>query len=126
MKLQFRIIIQGVQKNRRVHQYIVQEAFLEPLQDVMRCFECGRIDRAAVNRGCNMRKPIIPSFIKPSYKVAQDFKYFSVSTFNKAIGSRMVCRNKCLLNVELSADIPKDLIPIVAENTRSRVGADEM
>ena len=111
-----------------MHQHIVREAFLEPIQDVMRCFACRGIDRA-VNRGCNIRKPILPSFMKPSCKVAQDFQDFPVSPFNKAIGSRMVCRNKRLLNVKFSIDILKDLVlefcSIVTEENTS-VGADEI
>ncbi len=66
-----------------------------------------------------------------SCKVAKKLKDFPVGAFNEAIGTRVVECNKGLLNVKLSADIPKDLIlkfcPIITEeNTRSHVGAEEM
>ncbi len=64
-------------------------------------------------------------------KVTRNLKDFPVGAFNAAVGSRVVGCNKCLLNVTLSPNIPKDLIrkfhPITTkEKMKSRVGADQM
>ncbi len=64
-----------------------------------------------------------------SCKVVQNLKDFYVSPFNEAIRSRMVCSNNSLFNVELSANVLKNLIfkfcPIITQqDARSRVWAD--
>ncbi len=57
-----------------------------------------------------MRNLIFQCFLEVSFKVAQYFNNFPVSTFYKAIRSRVVCCDECLLFIELCANILKNFI----------------
>lgn len=113
-----------------MHQHVKGKAFLEAIRNVVGSFAFGGLDRA-VSGGCNMGKSILPEFVETSFSVAQNIKNISVRALNKANRSRIMGRNKCLLDTELGTNIPKDLVfkfcPIVAKvHTRSRVNVDEV